>query len=173
MFNRATGQYTMSQNKQRYTCVSKPGEYELVGTSSGAGTLKGLPVIVYRDATSGRLFHREPENFMARMKKIQSEQTDINAELLAALEGLLKASTGENMTATEVGTAHHQAIITIAKAKGGPAFGFGKTIAELQQDGYLSEATMYECGGCGNEHPKGTGKCPTTGYPESGEAGQE
>ncbi|MNC26580.1 hypothetical protein D3C76_649880 [compost metagenome] len=117
MFNRATGQYTMSQNKQRYTCVSKPGEYELVGTSSGAGTLKGLPVIVYRDVTNGRLFHREPENFMARMKKIPAEPA-INHELLAALEGLLKASTGEGMTATEVGTAHHQAIIAIAKAKG-------------------------------------------------------
>lgn len=118
MFNRAMGQYAMNQSQKRYTCVSKPGEYEFVGTSSGAGTLKGLPVIVYRDVTSGRLFHREPENFMARMKLVQPEQADINAELLAALEGLLKASAGEGMTATEVGTAHHQAIIAIAKAKG-------------------------------------------------------
>lgn len=117
MFNRATGQYTMSQNQQRYTCVSKPGEYELVGTSSGAGTMKGFPVMVYRDINSSRLFHREPENFMARMKKIPAEPT-INHELLAALEDLLKASTGEGMTATEVGTAHHHAIIAIKKAKG-------------------------------------------------------
>ncbi len=27
----------------------------------------------------------------------------------------------------------------------------------------------YECGGCGNEHPLGTGQCPETGYPESTE----
>ncbi|WNL63584.1 hypothetical protein ST4_026 [Aeromonas phage ST4] len=110
------GQYTMNQNKQRYTCVSKPGEYELIGTSSGAGTMKGIPVMVYRDVTNGRLFHREPENFMARMKKIQPEQVDINAELLAALKLCSSAMEGIE----------------------GPGFKEAKlAIAKLQQEGRL------------------------------------
>lgn len=108
----------MTTKQNIYTCVSKPGEFEFVGTSHGAGSLKGIPLIVYRDLQTGHLLHREPEDFMARMKKIPVSQSGVNAELLAALEGLLKASTGEGMTATEVGTAHHQAIIAIKKAKG-------------------------------------------------------
>lgn len=61
----------MDKTKQ-YTCVSKGGTYEIVGTSSGAGPLKGLHLIVYRDVVTGKLYHREPENFAVRMKAIQA-----------------------------------------------------------------------------------------------------
>lgn len=115
----------MSTQQQRYTCVSKPGDYELVGTSSGAGTLKGLPVIVYRDVTTGRLFHREPENFMARMKKIQAEPA-INHELLAALEEIADAfSPMPNPKEWHRADIHQRTLdlarSAIAKAKGGAA----------------------------------------------------
>jgi hypothetical protein len=75
----------MTAQKKLFTCVSKGGEYELVGTSFGAGPRKGEPLIVYRDTATGKLHHREPENFMVRMKPIAQPQ-NVNVELLAALE---------------------------------------------------------------------------------------
>lgn len=78
----------MTQNAKRYTSVSKGGEFELVGTSSGAGQRKGDVVIVYRNTESGKLLHREPEDFAMRMVPLKPE---INAQLLAALEGADKA----------------------------------------------------------------------------------
>lgn len=107
----------VAADPQRYTCVSKPGEYELVGTSSGAGTLKGLPVIVYRDVTSGRLFHREPENFMARMKKIPAEPA-INHEMLAAMQQA-RQWIAENSGAETAPAQLHLMDAMIAKVKGG------------------------------------------------------
>lgn len=77
----------MSQNAKRYTHVEKAGEYEIVGTSSGKGQRKGDVVIVYRDANSGTMFHREPEDFAMRMKPIT--KPEINAQLLAAAESLV------------------------------------------------------------------------------------
>lgn len=107
----------MNQNKQRYTCVSKPGEYELVGTSSGAGTMKGFPVMVYRDVQTGRLFHREPENFMARMKKIPAEPA-INHELLAGLHQAFQWI-AENADGSETADAQlHLMEALIKRAKG-------------------------------------------------------
>lgn len=132
------GQYTMNQNKQRYTCVSKPGEYELVGTSSGAGTMKGFPVMVYRDVQTGRLFHREPENFMARMKKIPAEPA-INHEMLAAMQQA-RQWIAENSGAETAPAQLHLMDAMIAKAKGEHPFDtqvHGKTIAKLQGDGHL------------------------------------
>lgn len=73
----------MSQSTKRYTSVSKGGEFEVVGTSSGAGQRKGDVVIVYRNVDTGQILHREPEDFAMRMKPIT--QPDINAQLLAAL----------------------------------------------------------------------------------------
>lgn len=68
-------------SKILYTCVSKGGEFEIVGTSSGAGPRKGEPLIVYRDLKTGKLHHREPENFAMRMQQLP----DVQAQLLAAL----------------------------------------------------------------------------------------
>lgn len=79
----------MTQNAKRYTSVSKGGEFEIVGTSSGAGQRKGDVVIVYRNVETGQVLHREPEDFAMRMKVIT--KPEINAQLLAALEGYMGA----------------------------------------------------------------------------------
>lgn len=70
-----------------YTSVSKGGEYELLGASSGAGKLKGFPLMVYRDTTTGKLYHREPEDFAVRMKAVQPQEkaSDLLKELLTAM----------------------------------------------------------------------------------------
>lgn len=76
----------MTQKAKRYTSVSKGGEFEIVGTSSGAGQRKGDVVIVYRNVETGQILHREPEDFAMRMKPAAPS---INAQLLAALEAVL------------------------------------------------------------------------------------
>lgn len=76
----------MTQNAKRYTSVSKGGEFEIVGTSSGAGQRKGDVVIVYRNVETGQFLHREPEDFAMRMKLAEPS---INAQLVAALEAVL------------------------------------------------------------------------------------
>lgn len=78
----------MTQKAKRYTSVSKGGEFEVVGTSSGAGQRKGDVVVVYRNVETGQILHREPEDFAMRMKAIQ--QPSINAQLLAALSDALE-----------------------------------------------------------------------------------
>lgn len=60
----------MADQPKQYTCISKGGTYEIVGTSNGAGPLKGVPLIVYRDVATGKMYHREPENFATRMQLI-------------------------------------------------------------------------------------------------------
>lgn len=78
----------MTQNAKRYTSVSKGGEFEIVGTSSGAGQRKGDVVIVYRNVETGQVLHREPEDFAMRMKPVT--KPEINAQLLAALSDALE-----------------------------------------------------------------------------------
>lgn len=78
----------MTQNAKRYTSVSKGGEFEIVGTSSGAGQRKGDVVIVFRNVETGQILHREPEDFAMRMKPIT--KPEINAQLLAALSDALE-----------------------------------------------------------------------------------
>lgn len=103
----------MSQNAKRYTSVSKGGEYEVVGTSAGAGQRKGDVVIVYRDTGTGQIHHREPEDFAMRMKVIT--KPEINTQLLAALEAVLPlAKEAGNPGTPEI----IAAIDAIAAAKG-------------------------------------------------------
>lgn len=71
----------MSVTAKRYTSVSKGGEYEMIGASSGAGQRKGDVVLVYRNTVTGQIHHREPEDFAMRMK----QAPDITGHLLAAL----------------------------------------------------------------------------------------
>lgn len=78
----------MTQKAKRYTSVSKGGEFEIVGTSSGAGQRKGDVVIVYRNVETGQILHREPEDFAMRMKPLT--KPEINAQLLAALSDALE-----------------------------------------------------------------------------------
>ena len=54
---------------QLYTCTGKGGEYQLLGLAQGAGTLKGLNHMVYRNV-DGVMFVREPEDFLVRMEKL-------------------------------------------------------------------------------------------------------
>lgn len=55
--------------RDRYTCTGKGGDYELLGIAQGAGTLKGLSHMVYRNV-DGVMFVREPQDFLVRMEKI-------------------------------------------------------------------------------------------------------
>lgn len=102
----------MSQNAKRYTSVSKGGEFEIVGTSSGAGQRKGDVVIVYRNVETGQIQHREPEDFAMRMKAIT--QPEVNAQLLAALEALANASLPVSNAAFNLGQGHEQWDISIS-----------------------------------------------------------
>lgn len=54
-----------------YTCKGKGGEYELLGVAVGAGTNRGIEVVVYRDIRTGQLYHRSDADFHARMEKKQ------------------------------------------------------------------------------------------------------
>lgn len=69
--------------------------------------------VEYSDAV--RMLEHVRRECDARLAKANRERD----ELLSALVGLLNVSTGKSLTAAEVGTAHHQAIIAIANAKGG------------------------------------------------------
>lgn len=103
----------MNQNAKRYTSVSKGGEFEIVGTSSGAGQRKGDVVIVYRNVETGQFLHREPEDFAMRMKPLT--KPEINAQLLAALEAVLPLAKDAGNPGTPEIIA---AIDAIAAAKG-------------------------------------------------------
>lgn len=99
----------MTQNAKRYTSVSKGGEFEMVGTSSGAGQRKGDVVIVYRNIETGQILHREPEDFAMRMKPAP----DTKAQLLAALEATVQAwEKGEDIFG---GMQNAKAVIAAAK----------------------------------------------------------
>lgn len=102
----------MTQNAKRYTSVSKGGEFEIVGTSSGAGQRKGDVVIVYRNVETGQVLHREPEDFAMRMKPIT--KPEINTQLLAALESIVLNANPALFSAGQL----QQAQDAIAAAKG-------------------------------------------------------
>ena len=57
---------------ERYTCIGKGGEYELLGLANGAGTLNGLSHMVYRNR-DGVMFVREPEDFLVRMERLPNK----------------------------------------------------------------------------------------------------
>lgn len=65
---------------RKYKHCEKGGVYEVVGASTGAGSLKGWPLMVYRCLITGRLYHCEPERFARRMVEI----TEAEAIFLAA-----------------------------------------------------------------------------------------
>jgi hypothetical protein len=59
-------------NGERYTCIGKGGEYEVLGIPTGAGTLKQMgTTIVYRDVNTGQLFLRTALDFNTRMQRIE------------------------------------------------------------------------------------------------------
>lgn len=79
----------MTTDTKRYTCIGKGGEYAVVGTSQGAGVRKGEALIVYRDVTTGQMYHREPENFFKRMRVIEQSELIALAAHRDALLNLL------------------------------------------------------------------------------------
>lgn len=56
-----------------FTCKGKGGVYELIGTATGAGTSRGNFVTVYRDAETGALYFRRPDDFAERMEELDNE----------------------------------------------------------------------------------------------------
>lgn len=79
----------MTIDTKRFTCIGKGGEYAVVGTSSGAGARKGESLIIYRDVTTGTMYHREPENFFKRMRVIEQSELIALAAHRDALLNLL------------------------------------------------------------------------------------
>lgn len=63
---------------ERYTCIGKGGEYELVGLANGAGTIRGIPHMVYKNA-DGVLFVRDASDFNERMQRIDAA-AQLNAQ---------------------------------------------------------------------------------------------
>lgn len=67
-----------------YTCDGKGGEYQLLGTSKGAGTCRGdIPLVIYRDTADRQLYHRVEPDFATRMRPLLLR--DIMPERKAAL----------------------------------------------------------------------------------------
>ena len=50
-----------------YECIGKGGQYRVIETSTGAGKSRGETLVVYRCVDSGKVFHREVSDFIARM----------------------------------------------------------------------------------------------------------
>jgi hypothetical protein len=69
---------------RKFTHTTKGGLYEVVGASSGQGSMKSCPLMVYRCCLTGRLHHREPEAFSRRMRAVSE---DAAVKILAEKSG--------------------------------------------------------------------------------------
>jgi len=58
--------------KLTYTSKSKGGLYTLLGMSNGAGELRGERLIVYQCNKTGKIYHREVDDFIDRMIEVVS-----------------------------------------------------------------------------------------------------
>ena len=54
----------------KFTRVGRGGDYEYLGVARGAGPIKGLAYMCYRNCESGEILLREPENFAFRMQPV-------------------------------------------------------------------------------------------------------
>lgn len=61
---------SVAKKPELYTCLGKGGTYEVLGYAYGAGTQRGVKVMVYQDVPTGRLFWRDIEDFNKRMVRI-------------------------------------------------------------------------------------------------------
>lgn len=52
-----------------YTHIEKGGRYKLIGTSRGAGGMRGTELVVYQCASTGRVYHRTNSDFRMMMVK--------------------------------------------------------------------------------------------------------
>jgi hypothetical protein len=55
---------------QRFTCIGKGGNYELLGSAFGAGTMKQYRCLMIYQNDSGTLFARDHDDFWERMQEI-------------------------------------------------------------------------------------------------------
>jgi hypothetical protein len=55
---------------QRFTCIGKGGNYELLGSAFGAGTMKQYRCLMIYQNDSGTLFARDHDDFWGRMQEI-------------------------------------------------------------------------------------------------------
>ncbi len=60
----------MIKSGDKFTRGGRGGQYEYMGIARGAGPIKGLAYMCYRDLATGEILLREPENFSYRMKPI-------------------------------------------------------------------------------------------------------
>lgn len=58
-------------SKIEYTCKGKGGRYEILGLATGAGLTRGEDRLIYKDASTGRLFLRTESDFSDRMERLQ------------------------------------------------------------------------------------------------------
>lgn len=68
----ACQKYGCSEPKppKRFTCIGKGGEYNLVGSAFGAGTMKQYRCLMVYQDYHGRLFVRDHDDFWQRMQEI-------------------------------------------------------------------------------------------------------
>ncbi|WP_455233485.1 hypothetical protein [Geopseudomonas aromaticivorans] len=81
----------------RYASEEKGGEYLLLGQSKGAGPRRGERLMVYRSCANQELYHRTPENFGERMRRLNCGDKPIEAY-----------TAGERLTAIGAGPAVFQ-----------------------------------------------------------------
>lgn len=55
---------------EQYTCIGKGGTYDKLGIATGAGTQRGIRLMVYRQAQTGELYVRDLADFAQRMERI-------------------------------------------------------------------------------------------------------
>ncbi|MNP82538.1 hypothetical protein D3C76_1812100 [compost metagenome] len=79
-----------------------------------------MPLIVYRDTTTGQLFHREPENFFKRMQAVELPALQRLLEAAEGVAGYLSGGYYEPRNEQE-GEAATKLIAAVAAVKGGAA----------------------------------------------------
>lgn len=60
-------------SKIEYACKGKGGRYEILGLATGAGLTRGEDRLVYKDASTGRLFMRTEADFSERMERLKDD----------------------------------------------------------------------------------------------------
>ena len=53
-----------------YKHKEKGGAYKLIGKSRGAGTMRGVELIVYQCLRTGNIYHRKKSDFESQMEEV-------------------------------------------------------------------------------------------------------
>lgn len=69
---------TVTPSLKIYTCLGKGGDYERIGTATGAGTMRGSDHIeVYRDMVTRQLYYRTQQDFDNRMAQTAPDNYEL------------------------------------------------------------------------------------------------